>query len=78
MAEQSNPVRRDVFSVKVWDSSCDDFCHQHMTTNRETARKLATSARRELRETGRPELVKIVHPRESVASAFLSFGNRFR
>jgi len=71
-------IRRDVYSVKVWDTSVDAYCHQHMTTNAETAQTLARNAQQEQRASGRPCLVKIVHPRHEIVTAFLAFGNSFR
>ena len=78
LKERFSMIRRDVYSVKVWDSAVGAYCHQHMTQDRDIAIQRAKDARLTLRLEGRPELVKIVHPAQWVLEGFLAVGNQLQ
>lgn len=73
--EQSNVIRRDIFSVKVWNGTVNSWCHEVMTTDRDLAKQLKTDKLAEARRSGRSGLVAIVHPRQWVVDGYLAYGN---
>lgn len=74
--EQSNVVRRDIFSIRVWNGTVNSWCHEAMTTDRDRAKQLKIDKLAEERQSGRMGLVSIVHPRQWVIDGYLAYGNK--
>lgn len=68
-------IRRDIFSVKHWDSSVGAWCHGFMTRDRNKAVRRSDSIRRGLWYGFGTTRAKIVHPAQWVVSAFVAAGN---
>lgn len=69
-------IRRDIFSVKVYDTSVSAYVHSMMTTDATEAKNYASvfAASRD----GMLHAPKIVHPSQSTVDAFVSVGNTIR
>ena len=65
-------IRRDVYSVKVYDESTGDWCHQVMTQDLATARHFLAFSR-----TGR-QRAKLVHPADWVVKWWLAYNGQFK
>jgi len=64
-------IRKDIFSVKVWDACIGDWVHTFMTTNRQ----IADEKKKEIENDhslGMIRLAKIVHPADWVVKMFSS------
>ena len=70
--DPSRSVRRDLFSVKVYDRFAGQWCHTRMFWDRESA---LTWLRGESR-VDRSLMAKLVHPEQWVVDAYLCVGNR--
>jgi hypothetical protein len=67
-------ICKDIYSVKVWDSSVGNWCHEFMTKDR----SLAVMKKREVENhsLGMIRRTKLVHPADWVVTAYLAFGNK--
>jgi hypothetical protein len=68
-----NKIRRDIYSVKVWDTACGNngaWCHNFMTYNREKAVRRMKDEKVMLARSGYPPRAKLVHPAQWVVEAY--------
>ena len=63
-------IRRDVWSVKVYDSAVGAYCHSRMFYEEHLARKWSRSEPHDFQPN------KIVHPADWVVAAFVAAGNK--
>ena len=71
-----NSIRRDIFSVKAWDSSLGDYYHEAMFKNKVKAIREARLLRIQRHNAGESDDVKIVHPSQWVVDGFTAYGNK--
>ena len=64
-------VRRDIFSVKVFDRDGQFWCHTRMFTDRQAAKTWIKGEK----ACDPSVMTKIVHPKHWVVDQFLALGN---
>ena len=71
----SSEIRRDIWSVKHWDSAIPDWCHGFMTSDRNGAVRRADAIRRGIWYGHQTTRCKIVHPAQWVVNGYVAAGN---
>jgi len=69
-------TRRDLFSVKYWDSAANGWCHGFMTRDEGKAVQRANAIRRGIWYGSHTLRAKIVHPKQWVVNGYVAAGNR--
>lgn len=64
-------IRRDIYSVVLWDGFAQEWCHERMFRSLRSAKLYA----RRLREVDSWELVKVVHPCDMVVRVYVAGGS---